>query len=237
MPRNLLLISTSSVHGSGYLDYCMERMESFLDGVRTVLFVPYARPSGITYDDYTAKARERFASVGIGVTGIHDSPSPALAVQSAESMFIGGGNTFVLLRQLYSNGLLEAIRHRIAEGMPYMGTSAGANVAGMTIGTTNDMPIVYPPSFDALGAVPFNINPHYLDPDPSSTHRGETRETRISEFHVFDALPVLGLREGAMIHVTDHSIALEGTASARLFRQGEPPEEYAVGARLDFLLQ
>lgn len=237
MSRQLLLISTSTVHGSGYLDYCIDRITSFLNGLTRVLFIPYARPSGLTHEEYTSMARDRLASLGIVLTGIHQSSDPLAAIREAESMFVGGGNTFVLVKQLYAIGLMDEIRNRIWDGMPYFGTSAGANLAGMTIGTTNDMPIVHPPSLDALSAVPFNINPHYLDPDPKSTHRGETRETRIREFLVFNSQPVLGLREGAMIHVTDHSVELQGTTGARLFRRDHPPEEYAPGARLDFLLQ
>ena len=235
MLGRLLLISTSTVHGSGYLEYCIEAIGAFLRGTSKVLFVPYARPSGITYDEYTAKARARFVDIGIDLTGIHEARDARDAVNSAEALFTGGGNTFLLLRDLYRAEVLDAIRSRVAGGMPYIGTSAGSNVAGLTIGTTNDMPIVYPPSFDALGLVPFNINPHYLDPDPSSTHKGETRETRINEFHVLNAQPVVGLREGAMLRVSGDSMRLEGSTGARLFRAGRQAEEFAPGADMSFL--
>jgi len=236
MFNRLLLISTSTVHGSGYLDYCADSVTEFLGNVDTVLFVPYARPSGISHSKYTELARDRFAQMGLKLVGIQDSPDPGAAIRDAHSLFIGGGNTFLLLRDLYRVDLLDVVRKRVAEGMPYIGTSAGSNVAGLSIGTTNDMPIVCPPSFDALGLVPFNLNPHYLDPDPTSTHRGETRETRINEFHVLNEQPVVGLREGAWLRVKGSSAILEGSNGARLFRQGMEPEEFEPGASLSFLL-
>jgi len=236
MPKKLLLISTSTVHGSGYLDYCSADILSFLDGRNPVLFVPYARPSGMSHDAYTAMAREKFEAIGLDLTGIHETPDPNAAVESAEALFIGGGNTFLLLRELYRVGVVDAIRARVRAGIPYIGTSAGSNVAGLTIGTTNDMPIVYPPSFDALSLVPFNINPHYLDPDPNSTHKGETRETRIKEFHVIHDQPVVGLREGAMLHVTDSSVKLQGSNGARLFLSRDEPAEFVTGDEMGFLL-
>ena len=237
MPLRLLLVSSSTVHGSGYLDHCEAQLRALYEGCREIVFVPYARPGGLTHDAYTVKARERFGEMGFRLTGIHEHDSPEAAVRRAEGIFVGGGNTFVLLRQLYEVGVVDAIRTRAQEGMPYAGASAGSNVAGRTIGTTNDMPVVYPPSFDALRLVPFNINPHYLDPDPQSTHKGETRETRIGEFHVFNEQPVVGLREPAMLHVAGGRARLEGTTSARLFRRGHDAEEFAPGADLSFLLR
>jgi dipeptidase E len=236
MMLNLLLISTSTVHGSGYLDYCANDIVSFLDGTPSLIFVPYARPSGITHDEYTAKARERFGLMGIELIGIHEFDDPLAALRDAEALFIGGGNTFVLLRQLYETGLVNTIRERAMEGMPYIGTSAGSNVAGPSIGTTNDMPIVFAPKLDALALVPFNINPHYLDPAATSTHKGETRETRIKEFHVFNSQPVVGLREGAWLRISGDQVRLEGSTGARLFRSSMTPEEFEPGALLDFLI-
>ena len=237
MAKRLLLISTSTVHGSGYLDYCADDLAKFLSNDTQVLFIPYARPSGISHAEYTELARERFARMGLELVGVNETSRPLEAIQNSQSLFIGGGNTFLLLRDLYTAGLLDTIRQRVAAGMPYVGTSAGSNLAGLTIGTTNDMPIVLPPSIDALGLVPFNINPHYLDPDPDSTHKGETRETRINEFHVINEQPVVGLREGAWLHVNDGLVQLSGDNGARLFRQGLRPEEYRPGSRLDFLLE
>lgn len=233
MSSQLLLLSTSTVHGSGYLDYCADHVAGFFESVTQVLFVPYARPSGISHADYTNRARERFAGMGLQVTGIDSADDPRAAVREATALFIGGGNTFLLLRELYATGLPGLIRERVMSGMPYMGASAGSNVAGLTIGTTNDMPVVFPPSLDGLGLVPFNINPHYVDPDPNTTHRGETRETRINEFHVFNDQPVVALREGAWLRVRDNSVRLEGSSGARLFRPGLAPVELTPGTSLD----
>lgn len=236
MPRNLLLVSSSTVNGSGYLDHCEDALRGVFDGVGGLLFVPFARPGGVSHDDYTAAARVRFAAMGFDLVGLHEVADPVTTVRKAEGVFIGGGNTFVLLRDLYEAGVVEPLRERVRAGMPYAGTSAGSNVAGPSIRTTNDMPIVYPPTFEALAFVPFNLNPHYLDPDPGSTHKGETRETRIREFHHFNEQPVVGLREGGMLRVKNERMTLEGLAGARLFRHGQDPEEYMPGDDLSFLL-
>lgn len=228
----LLLVSTSSTYGTGYLDHCETEMVEVLGPARRLLFVPYALHDR---DAYAAKVRERFARLGRSVDSVHDAADPVGAVSRAEAIFIGGGNTFRLLDQLYANGLLEPIRRRVLDGVPYLGTSAGSNVACVTIKTTNDMPIVDPPSLDALALVPFNLNPHYLDPDPSSRHMGETRETRIREFHEENDPPVVGLREGGMIRVDGHAATLRGDAGARIFRKGREPVELAPGADLRFL--
>ena len=200
MTRRLLLISNSTSHGSGYLDHCAERVAGFLAPVSRLLFVPWALHDR---SGYAAKARERFARMGIGVDSIDDAADPVAAVAAAEAVFVGGGNTFRLLRELHESGALAAIRRRVGEGMPYMGASAGTNVACPSIRTTNDMPIVEPPSFAALALVPFQINPHYLDPEPGSTHQGETREQRIREFLEDNDVPVVGLRESSMLYVED----------------------------------
>ena len=236
MTRNLLLISNSTLHGSGYLDHCTDEIKKFLGDKKNVLFIPFARPGGITHDEYTKIARERFEKMGFKLKGVHEFKSPKDAVKSAESIFIGGGNTFVLLSGLYKADILDEIRNKVKNGTPYIGTSAGSNVACKSIKTTNDMPIVYPPSFDALGLAPFNINPHYLDPDPNSTHKGETRETRIKEFHFFNSDYVVGLREGAMLHVVGDKITLKGTTGARIFKDDIEPKECKPGDSLDFLL-
>ncbi len=226
---NLLIVSTSTIHGGTYLDYIFDDLKSFFDGVSEVVFVPYAQPSGISYDDYTAVANKAFSEVGIKVRGVHTFENTAEGINSAEGVFIGGGNTFLLLRELYANGLVGPLRERAQSGMPYMGTSAGSNVAGQTINNTNDMPIVYPPTFDALGLLPFNVNPHYLDPDPTSKHMGETRETRINEFHKVNELPVVGIREGSWLHVSGEQTELKGPHTARIFKAGEVPIEMAPG--------
>lgn len=236
MARRLLLLSTSTVHGSDYLDYCAADLQAFFGQPATVVFVPFARAGGISHDEYTSRARARFAAMGLNLESLHEMEHPVRAVEQAEAMFIGGGNTFLLLDRLYEHKLLEPIRERAHEGMLYSGTSAGANVAGLTIGTTNDMPIVYPPSFDALGLIPVNINPHYLDADPESTHMGETRETRITEFHLRNAQPVIGLREGAGLSVSHNTMRLVGTAGAKLFRRGELPVEVAAGEDVSSIL-
>jgi len=235
--RRILLLSTSTVHGSGFLEYCTQEIADHFQGCGSVLFVPYASPGGMSYDEYTDRVARQFAAIGLGVEAIHTRPEPALAVGEAAGLFIGGGNTFLLLRELYRQDLLRQIRRRVEEGMPYMGSSAGSNVAGLTIGTTNDMPIVHTPSFDALGLVPFNLNPHYLDPDPDSTHMGETRQTRIQEFHMQNQEPVIGLREGAWLRVAGPAMRLEGRSGARLFRNDGEPEELAAGSDLSDMLQ
>lgn len=232
-PRRLLLVSNSTSHGSAYLDHCAEEITHFFPAKTRILFVPYALHDR---DTYATTARTRLEALGFEVDSLHEAPAPRRAVAAAEAVFIGGGNTFRLLKELYDTGALEALRHRIGEGMPYMGTSAGTNVACPTIRTTNDMPIVEPPSFDAIGAVPFQINPHYLDPDPGSTHQGETREQRITEFLEENDVPVLGLREGTLLRVEGGEAVLKGGAPARLFRRGAEPEEHQPGARLDGLL-
>jgi dipeptidase E len=229
----LLLLSNSTVHGAGYLDHAEEQIRAHFQGVRTVLFVPFALHDR---DGYAGKARDRFARLGLALTSIHQAPDPVRAVEQAEAVFIGGGNTFRLLSELHRQALLAPIRARVAAGMPYLGSSAGSNVACPSIMTTNDMPIVYPPSFQALDLVPFQINPHYLDPDPGSRHMGETRETRLREFHEEHATPVAGLREGAMLQVTDGAVVLAGTTGMRVFRRGQAPVEALPVADVTALL-
>jgi dipeptidase E len=232
--RRLLLISTSTVHGTQYLEHAREELRLLLAGCDRVLFVPFALKDR---DAYAAKARAAFGEMGFGLDSLHEAADPHAALAEAAGVFVGGGNTFRLLDTLYRLELLAPLRRCVAEGMPYSGASAGANLAGPTIRTTNDMPIVQPPSLDALGLVPFQINPHYLDPDPASTHMGETRETRIREFHEENQAPVVGLREGAMLRVQSERITLVGSAGARLFRRGREPVELSPGASLDPLLR
>ncbi|WP_114779627.1 dipeptidase PepE [Botryobacter ruber] len=236
MSRNLLLISTSTTHGTGYLEHCQEQVKELLHDRTSILFIPYARPGGISHKAYTETVKEAFARMEVDVSGIHEATDAVVAVQQAEAVFVGGGNTFLLLRQLYQHNLIKPLQERVKQGMPYMGTSAGSNVAGKTIGTTNDMPIVFPKSFDALQLVPFNLNPHYLDPDPTSRHMGEIRETRIMEFHVHNRQPVVGLREGSMLRIRGDKMELQGPHTARVFLQGEKPQEFKPADDLNFLL-
>lgn len=224
--KKLLLASTSTLHGQDYLEYLLPEVKKHFSGCSEILFIPYARPGGITHEEYSAKAAEAFQKIGLKLKGINEFQNAAEAVASAEGIFTGGGNTFLLVQQLYDHELLVALHDAISKGTPYMGTSAGTNIAGLTMKTTNDMPIVYPPSFKTLGFVPFNINPHYLDPDPNSTHKGETRETRIREFHQFNTPPVIGLREGSWLEVLDEKITLKGHFPARIFKAGK--EAYEV---------
>lgn len=230
--KKLIVASTSTVHGSGYLEYLMPTLSDFFNEVKQLLFIPYARPSGISYDDYTAIARKAFEKIGIDVKGIHEFDNPQEAVKRAEGVFTGGGNTFELVNQLYQHNLIGVLQQALESGTPYLGTSAGSNICGVTMMNTNDMPIVYPPSFDTLAMIPFNINAHYLDPNPDSTHMGETRETRIREFHVFNDTSVLGLREGSWLEVVGEEILLKGPHTARLFRQNQSPVEVTTGSSL-----
>lgn len=223
--KRLLVASTSTVHGKPYLSYLLPELAGFFKKGSTLLFIPYARPGGICYEAYTSLVQKAFKNLDIDVKGIHQYDDPVAAVEAAAGIFVGGGNTFLLVNELYKQSLMPVIRQAVDTGTPYLGTSAGSNIAGITMQTTNDMPIVYPPSFDTLGLLPFNLNPHYLDPDPTSTHMGETRETRILEYHQVQSTPVLGLREGSWLAVCGADIQLKGSLSARLFRQGVAPVE------------
>ena len=231
--KRVLLISNSTLHGRGYLDHAESEIREFLGEVTRVLFVPFAL---YDRDAYAATARDRFQKMGYELTSLHTAADARQAVSDAETMFIGGGNTFRLLKALYDFDLLDAIRGRVAGGMPYVGSSAGSNVAGPTIKTTKDMPIVQPPSFTALGLVPFQISPHYQDPDPDSTHMGETQEERILQFLEENDTPVAGLREGAMVRVEGDSMILKGSSGARIFRKGLAPVELIPGDKLDDLI-
>jgi dipeptidase E len=227
--RRLLLLSNSTNHGGGYLDHAMEAIRGFLGPARRLAFVPFALRDQAAY---AAKAAQRFAREGMEVVAVSEDGGRE-AIERAEAVFVGGGNTFRLLHALQRSGLLEVLRRRAQEGLPYLGASAGTNVAAPTIMTTNDMPIVQPASFASLGLVPFQINPHYLDADPASRHMGETREERLREYLEENDRLVVGLREGTWLKVEGPSARLEGPAPARLFRRGHEPEEVAPGASLD----
>lgn len=223
--KNLLLASTSTLHGQAYLQYLLPELKRHFSECREILFIPFARPGGISHEEYTQKTADVFEKIGITVKGLHEFERPVEAIENCKGIFTGGGNTFLLVQQLYNYSLLTVLKKVIFEGIPYLGTSAGTNIAGLSMKTTNDMPIVHPPSFQTLGLVPFNINPHYLDPDPGSTHKGETRETRIKEFHEFNTPPVVGLREGTWLEVKGKDIKLKGELTARIFEAAQEPYE------------
>lgn len=233
--KNIIIASTSTLHGGDYLEYLLPELAQHFKNCKTLLFIPYARPGGISHEEYTAKVASAFAKINIAVKGIHEFQNPAEAIKNAEGIFTGGGNTFLLVTQLYKNGIMDILADTVKNGTPYLGTSAGSNICGLTMQTTNDMPIIYPPSFQTLGLIPFNLNPHYLDADSQSTHMGETRETRIKEFHQFNTLPVLGLREGSWLDVKGDKITLKGNLSARLFKKNQIPEELESGSDLSLL--
>ena len=227
--KKMIIASTSTVFGSGYLEYLLPTLQVHFKDVKTLVFIPYAMPGGISYDGYTSIAKKAFSKIDIAVKGIHEFNNPKEAVLKASAIFIGGGNTFELVHQLYENDILTVLKQVLEKGVPYLGTSAGSNICGVDMKNTNDMPIVYPASFKTLGCIPFNINAHYLNPIEGSTHMGETRETRIKEFHVFNKTAVLGLREGGWLSVEGEKITLHGEQSARLFLQNQKPVELRRG--------
>ncbi len=233
--KKVIIASTSTVFGGSYLDYLLPTLAAHFATVSNLVFIPFARLGGISHDEYTNKIRPVFKQLNIDVKGIHEFENPIEAINNAEAIFTGGGNTFVLVSMLYKFNLLDAIQNAVENGTPYLGTSAGSNICGLTMGTTNDMPIAYPPSFRTLGLVSFNLNPHYLDPIEGSEHMGETRETRIGEFHHYNPQPVLGLREGSWLEVLGKTITLKGDLSARLFQQGKEPIEMETGSDLSNL--
>jgi dipeptidase E len=233
MPTRVLLISNSTLYGRGYLDHVEEQIKSFLGAAKTVLFLPFAL---YDRDAYAAQVSARFAAMGYTLESVHRIGNPLAAIQRADAIFVGGGNTFRLLRALQHLDLLEPIRRRVKSGAGYIGSSAGSNVAGPTIKTTKDMPIVQPRSFDSLGLVPFQISPHYLDPDPNSTHMGETQEERILQFLEENETPVVGIREGAWLLIENGGVTLKGDAGARIFRRGHAPIEVRPGTEISKLV-
>jgi dipeptidase E len=233
--KNIIIASTSTLHDSGYLEYLLPELSIHFKNCKTILFIPYARPSGISHEEYTAKAALAFAKIDIAVKGLHEYEDVNEALKNAEGIFTGGGNTFLLVTQLYKNNIISTLNEVVKQGTPYLGTSAGSVICGLSMQNTNDMPIIYPPSFQTLGLIPFNINAHYLDPDTQSKHMGETRETRIKEFHSFNTIPVLGLREGSWLDVKGNKIMLKGNLKARLFKQNETALEISTNSDLSDL--
>ncbi len=239
MNRNLLLISNSTNPGEPYLGWCKEIINDFFtkNSVKNVLFIPYAGVS-MTYDVYAKRVSDVFETMGVKLTSIHTLPDPVKAVKEAEAIVVGGGNTFHLLNEIQRNKLIEPVRERIAQNMPYMGWSAGSNMACPTIKTTNDMPIIEPQSFNAFGVIPFQINPHYLDAHPAG-HGGETREDRLKEFMVVNPdIYIAGLREATAFLVNGDKIELIGREkNLRVFKAGQEAQEYAIGSDINFLLK
>lgn len=233
--KSIIIASTSTLHEGSYLEYLLPTLQSHFKNCKSILFIPFARPGGISHEDYTKKVAEAFASINISVKGIHEFESAENAIKDAEGIFTGGGNTFLLVTQLYKHNIMQILSETVKNGTPYLGTSAGSNICGLSMQTTNDMPIIYPPSFQTLGLIPFNLNPHYLDPDTQSKHMGETRETRIKEFHAFNSIPVLGLREGSWLEVKGNKVTLKGSLTARLFKQNESPAELETESDLSDL--
>ena len=232
--RRLRLLSNSTEHGRGYLDHAWEAVAALFAGVGEIVFVPYALRD---HARYTGRVRERFAPAGIAVRALPLSDDAPRVLAEAAGVFVGGGNTFRLLDGLQRTGGLDVLRRRALSGMPYLGSSAGTNITAPTIRTTNDMPIVQPASFDALGLVPFQINPHYLDAVPGTTHMGETREQRLLEYLEENERPVLGLREGAWLAVDGDACRLEGRRAGRLFARDTDPRELPPGSDLGFLMR
>jgi dipeptidase E len=232
-PMRLMLLSNSTSHGRGYLDHAMPEILAFLGPVRRLLFVPFALADRA---GYAAKCAARFAQEGVEVEALTEDRDGLSQLEQAQAVFVGGGNTFRLLLSLQRAGVLDRLARRVGDGVLYMGASAGTNIAAPTIRTTNDMPIVEPRGFGALGLVPFQINPHYIDADPGSTHMGETREERLREYLEENDRPVLGLREGSWLVREGDSLKLAGARGARLFRRDAEPEEIAPGVSLDQLL-
>lgn len=232
--KNIILASTSSLFGQEYLTYIKAELIRLFESIDELIFIPYARPGGISHEEYTAKAATFFSNIGKKVMGLETFDDPAAAIKNGRAFFTGGGNTFLLVKTLWEKGLMGILKAEVEKGKPYLGTSAGSNIGGLSMQTTNDMPIVYPPSFQTMSLVPFNINPHYLDPNPNSKHNGETRETRILEFLSQQNTPVVGLREGSWIRVINDAITTEGAFSSRIFETGKKPYELAPGSPLAF---
>ncbi|SHE48792.1 dipeptidase E [Psychroflexus salarius] len=232
---NCIIASTSTIHGSNYLEYLKPKLIDFFKQKSKLVFIPFARPSGISHDEYTTKVKQALGDVFTEIKGLHEFKHPIEAITQAEAIFTGGGNTFLLVKELHQKGLMEPLANAIRKGTNYLGTSAGSNICGPNMKTTNDMPIVYPPSFETLGLLNFNINAHYLDPDPNSTHKGETRETRLKEFLTQNKQSVVGLREGAYLETKDQKITLKGNLSARIFEVDKLPYELQPEQTLNYL--
>jgi len=232
----LLLISNSTMPGEPYLSYPMAEIAKFLgNDPLKILFVPYAAVT-FSFDDYEAKVQERFHALNHSLVSIHHSTDPLAAIMAADAIVVGGGNTWQLVRMMNDSGLFPLIRQRVMAGIPFVGWSAGSNVACPTLRTTNDMPIIDPKGFDCLGFVPFQINPHYLDKNPEG-HGGETREQRIEEFiEINPGVTVVGLREGTMLKLEGKRLSLIGSRPLRIFKKGQVPAEMTPADDLSYLM-
>lgn len=229
---NIILASTSTLFGGNYLEYLSSEIENLFRETDEIIFVPFARPGGISHEEYTDKARTFFSQINIKVKGLHEFEDKIEAVNKSKGIFTGGGNTFLLVKTLHEEDLMGVLKENVENGTPYLGCSAGSNIGGLNMKTTNDMPIAYPPSFECMGLVPFNINPHYLDPNPDLKHNGETRETRIKEFLTQNNTKVVGLREGNWIRKIGQKITVEGKELTRIFEKNKEPYEIAPGTEL-----
>ena len=229
--KKMLLASTSTIYGQKYLEYLHDEIKNLFSGCKKILFVPYARPSGISHLEYTEKAKNVFKILDLEIID-YTNEDLRESLEKCDGIFIGGGNTFLLLDKLYQYSLIDILKNKIDSGIPYLGTSAGTNICGITIGTTNDMPIVHVKSLEALGIIDFNINPHYLDPIDGFEHMGESRETRINEFHKFNDQFVIGLREGSYLQVEGDDIYLKGLKHAVIFKKENEKFEIENGFNL-----
>ena len=229
--KKMLLASTSTIYGQKYLEYLHDEIKNLFSGCKKILFVPYARPSGISHLEYTEKAKNVFKIINLEIID-YTNEDLRESLEKCDGIFVGGGNTFLLLNKLYQYSLIDILKNKINSGIPYLGTSAGTNICGITIGTTNDMPIVHVKSLEALGIIDFNINPHYLDPIDGFEHMGESRETRINEFHKFNDQFVIGLREGSYLQVEGDDIYLKGLKHAVIFKKENEKFEIENGFNL-----
>ncbi|KIA88820.1 dipeptidase PepE [Kaistella jeonii] len=229
---NIILASTSTLFGGNYLEYLQHEIKELFTGIEEIIFIPFARPGGISHEDYTNTASIFFSKLNIKVKGLHEFEDKIEAINLAQGFFTGGGNTFLLVKTLHEQNLMTLLKENVEKGKPYLGSSAGSNIGGLNMKTTNDMPIVYPPSFETMGLVPFNINPHYLDANPNLKHNGETRETRIKEFLTQNDTKVIGLREGNWIRKVGNKITVEGNQLTRIFEKNKEPYEIEAGSEL-----
>ena len=233
--KKMLLASTSTIYGQNYLEYLLEDIKILFSGCKKIIFIPYARPSGISHLQYTNKAKKVFESLNLNILD-YTKDNIKEQLEICDGIFTGGGNTFLLLNKLYEFNLIEDLRYKINSGIPYLGTSAGTNICGLSIGTTNDMPIIHVKSFEALGIIDLNINPHYIDQIEGIEHMGESRETRINEFHNLNDQLVVGLREGSSLSIMGNDIILTGTKKAVIFKKGNKLFEIEKGFNLKNLI-